>query len=175
MGKWFEQEGYAVVEVSPADSYFEGGGDAIWHPGRSLIWGGYGQRSDSDVYPEISVLFGVPVILLELTSERFYHLDTCFCPIDDKTVLVHAPALTQESNIIIRRIFANVIEVDEREAKELMACNAAAMYGKHVIIQRGAVRTVRELRMRGFHVHEVDTTEFIKSGGSVFCMKAPFY
>jgi N-dimethylarginine dimethylaminohydrolase len=61
--------------------------------------------------------------------------------------------------------------VEESEA-ELFACNAAAFFGDTVVIQRGAARTTAELAQRGFDVREVETGEFMKSGGSVFCMKA---
>lgn len=35
---WFGTRGYRI-ENSP-QCFFEGSGDAIWHPGRALIWGG---------------------------------------------------------------------------------------------------------------------------------------
>ena len=35
--------------------------------------------------------------------------------------------------------------------------------------------TKAELARRGFDVHEVETGEFLKSGGSVFCLKAALY
>ena len=43
--------------------------------------------------------------------------------------------------------------------------------GKDIIIQQGARKTVESLKANGFKIHEVDTSEYIKSGGSVFCMK----
>ena len=52
-----------------------------------------------------------------------------------------------------------------------LACNAAAFPGGAVVIDRRAERTIRALGRRGFRVTEVDTGEFLKSGGSVFCMK----
>jgi len=50
------------------------------------------------------------------------------------------------------------------------ACNACSIAGT-VIIEQSAVRTIQELRDRGFTVVPVDTSEFLKSGGSVYCMK----
>jgi N-dimethylarginine dimethylaminohydrolase len=108
---------------------------------------------------------------LQLQSDRFYHLDTCFAAIDDKTVLVHAKSLTDEGMTMVRAVFENVIECDDTEANEGMACNATALGGKHVVIQPGNTKAVTALRKLGYKVHEVETGEFLKSGGSVFCMK----
>jgi N-dimethylarginine dimethylaminohydrolase len=136
-----------------------------------LIWGGCGFRTQADVYPHISELFDAPVILLPLQSERFYHLDTCFCAIDEETVLIHAGSLTEDGLKMVRAIFRNVIECDDREAGEGMACNATAVLGRHVVIQKGNDKTNAQLAGYGYTVHEVDTSEYLKSGGSVFCMK----
>jgi N-dimethylarginine dimethylaminohydrolase len=40
-----------------------------------------------------------------------------------------------------------------------------------VLIQRGCAVTNERLRAAGYEVRELDTDEFLKSGGSVFCMK----
>ena len=167
---WYRAHGYRIVELDGA-SLFEGSGDALWHPGRRLIWGGYGHRTSKEIYEKIVEVFDAPVLTLELKTERFYHLDTCFCPIDERTALVYPPAPTGEGLEMVRHVFATVIEVDEREAAEAMACNAAAFLGRYVVIQRGAATVNARLRELGFQVIEVDTSEFLKSGGSVFCMK----
>ena len=72
---------------------------------------------------------------------------------------------------LVRDVFERVIEVDAFEATDSMACNAAAFLGKYVVIQGGAVKVNWALRGLGFEVFEVETSEFMKSGGSVFCMK----
>ena len=59
----------------------------------------------------------------------------------------------------------------EREARELYACNAHSPDGQNVIIQRGCTDTGAALGEAGFNVIEIDTDEFLKAGGSVFCMK----
>jgi N-dimethylarginine dimethylaminohydrolase len=40
-----------------------------------------------------------------------------------------------------------------------------------VLIQEGCDGTVDRLRAHGFVPVELDTSEFLKAGGSVFCMK----
>ena len=169
-GSWYAANGYRVQPIA-GGGVFEGSGDAIWHPGRRLIWGGYGRRTEAGIYEKLGEVFGAPVIPLELTTELFYHLDTCFCPVNAETVLVYPRALTGEGMRIISRLFQDVIEVNEYEAASVMACNGTAFFGKYFVVQRGAKEVNGRLRGRGFEVIEVDTSEFLKSGGSVFCMK----
>lgn len=171
---WFEAHGYRVDPPS-VPGYFEGGGDALWHPGRGLIWGGHGPRTSAAVYPELVRIFDVPVIQLELVTERFYHLDTCFCALDETTVLVHAPAFSPESVKLIGSVFPRVLEASAAEATQQLACNAAGFLGRYVMIQAGAAQVNGLLRQAGFEVIEVETGEFLKSGGSVFCLKSSFW
>ncbi len=168
--EWFRSNGYRVVPIE-TPGLFEGSGDALWHPWRRLIWGGYGFRTSKEVYEEISNIFHAPVIPLELVDERFYHLDTCFCPLDEHSVMVFPGAFSGEGFDAIRRVFRRIIEVDESEAGK-MACNATPFLGRYIVIQRGLENVNRSLRATGFQVVEVETSEFLKSGGSVFCMKS---
>jgi N-dimethylarginine dimethylaminohydrolase len=167
---YFAERGYDV-QYLVGDEVFEGSGDALWHPGRGLIWGGYGHRTEPDAYEQVSDFFDVPVIRLRLATERFYHLDTAFCAIDERTALVHPAALAPAGLDLLRAVFSDIIEVADHEAELLMACNATAIAGQHVIIQSGCAGVIAALRERGLIVHPVDTSEFIKSGGSVFCLK----
>lgn len=168
--RWFGERGYRVESLT-TKAVFEGSGDAIWHPGRGLIWGGHGYRTQPEAYEEISRRFDVPVLRLRLTHEHFYHLDTCFCAIDERTALVHPRGLAPEALEMVRAVFDDVIEAPDPEALIGMACNACALRGRSVVIQAGNATTTAALRSRGFDVVEVDTSEFMKSGGSVFCMK----
>lgn len=170
--QWYRQNGYEVHYLDEeAVSHFEGCGDAIWHTGKKLLWGGYGFRSDRTAYQHISELFDIPVVLLELVDETFYHLDTCFCVLDKQTVLIYPGAFTDDGLHLIDTLFENVIKASRYEAKELFACNACCPDGRNVIIQQGCTDVNKNLRDAGFSVHEVSTYEFLKSGGSVFCMK----
>ena len=172
---WFEARGYRIVELPEETGFFEGMGDAIWHPGKQLIWGGVGQRTTVRSYEALSAATGVPVVVLELVHPSFYHLDTAFCAVAPDTALVYPPAFTPEGRAMIAHGFARVIEVDDADATERFACNAHALDGRTVVMQRGADRTAAKLRDAGFDVVEVETGEFIKSGGSVFCMKMMVY
>jgi len=170
--QWFRQAGYETHFLNEDEiEDFEGCGDAIWHTGKKLLWGGYGYRSSVKAYKRIAETFGVPVIALQLVDEAFYHLDTCFCVLDEETVLIYPDAFTDEGLKLINTIFENVIQASEYEAKKLFACNATCPDGKNVIIQQGCTDVNKNLRDAGFAVHEVSTYEYLKSGGSVFCMK----
>ena len=174
--RFFQGEGYEVHgldEDLPGD--FEGMGDALWHPGRYLLWGGYGYRTDRQVYDRLSSALGFPVLSLELTDPDFYHLDTCLCPLDEETALLYPGAFTAEGIRTVRSHFRRTIEAPEAEARELFACNAHSPDGEHVLIQRGCRETVGLLRAGGYTPVEIDTSEFLKSGGSVFCMKLMFW
>ena len=170
--QWFRQAGYEIHYLDDAKiDDFEGCGDAIWHTGKQLLWGGFGYRSSIKAYNTISETFDLPIIALELVDETFYHLDTCFCVLDEETVLIYPDAFTDEGKALIHALFDNVIAATEYEAKKRFACNATCPDGKNVIIQQGCTDVNKNLRDAGFAVHEVNTGEFLKSGGSVFCMK----
>ncbi len=169
--QWFRQAGYKIyfLEDDAIDN-FEGCGDAIWHTGKRLLWGGYGYRSSEKAYARISETFEVPVVALQLVDETFYHLDTCFCVLDEKTALIYPEAFTDGGLELINNLFEKVIRASQYEATELFACNASCPDGRNVIIQQGCTDVNKNLRDAGFAVHEVRTYEFLKSGGSVFCM-----
>ncbi len=170
--KVYEESSYEIVHLDETKfTDFEGMGDAIWHYKKRLIWGGYGYRSSLDVYVHISKIFQTPVIALELIDDRFYHLDTCFCVLNEETVMIHSEAFNEEGLKLINSIFSNVIDTNEHEAAELFACNATCPDGKNVLIQEGCVEANIALEEAGFIVHEFRTNEYLKSGGSVFCMK----
>jgi N-dimethylarginine dimethylaminohydrolase len=170
--KWYRSQGYEILHLDPDKvSNFEGMGDAIWHFRKRLLWGGYGFRSSLEAYEQVSELLDTPVIALELVEDKFYHLDTCFCSLDEKNVLVYPDAFTDQGMELIHAVYDNVIEATSYEAEKLFAVNAACPDGKHVLIQQGCTDVNQKLRDAGFAVHEFSTYEFIKSGGSVFCMK----
>jgi N-dimethylarginine dimethylaminohydrolase len=85
-------------------------------------------------------------------------------------------AFTDEGWLLLNRVFTRLVEVPLGEADSPgFACNAHCPDGAHVIIQQGSPVTVQRLKDLGFHVIELSTEEFIKSGGSVFCMKLQFF
>lgn len=176
--QWFKQQGYTIytlpVTATAADSQcFEGQGDAIWHPERKLLWGGFGARTDESVYNLISQLIEAPIAKLHLPHPNFYHLDTCFCALSPTAVMIYPDAFDQAGIALIKHYFPTVVEVSEAEAFNFV-CNSVAI-GSHVIMQKNSPQAKSQLEKLGFSCLEVDTSEFMKSGGSVFCLKMLIY
>lgn len=176
---FYKDHGYKIVELQ-SKYHFEGMGDMIAHPGKRLLYGGYGFRSERAAYDEIARIVDAPIITLELISEHHYHLDTCFLPLNHSEVLIAPDAFSPESLNIIRRMFEGVYEIPEEEAIEGFACNAHMIYGTNkaqsaALVQRGNPVSLNILQQSASQVLEIDTTEFIKSGGSVFCLKMMVY
>lgn len=170
--QYFASIGQTILSIPlPEEAAFEGTGDAVWHPGRRLLWGGFGFRTSPEVYDEVSRAVDAPVLALRLTDPDFYHLDTCLSVLDERTALVVPAAFDPMGLELLRRMFDRLVEAPEEEARNSFAGNAFCPDSKHVVIQRGCPHTCRRLIRSGYVPIEVDTDEFIKSGGSVFCMK----
>ncbi|MFY7928614.1 MAG: dimethylarginine dimethylaminohydrolase family protein [Oligoflexus sp.] len=154
------------------NTFFEGMGDALWVPGRRLICGGYGSRTHASIYKIIQKITGAEIELFELPHPKFYHLDTCLSILDDQTALACRTGFTEAGWQRLSLLFPRLIEVPLEEADAPgFACNAHCPDQHHVILQAGSGHTVAALKAYGYEPIEVDTGEYIKSGGSVFCMK----
>lgn len=168
---FFKSMGYGIRRLSREDAgSFEGHGDLLWHPERRVLFGGYGFRTTERALALVAEEVGVPVIPLRLVDPRFYHLDTCFMPLGRGCALLYEAALDAEARAIAASTFEDVISPPEREAAEALACNATCLDGRNVVIDAACASTSGALARRGFEVHRVDTSEFLKAGGSVFCM-----
>ncbi len=168
---------YELLELQQA-RLFEGMGDAIPLPGRRLLFGGFGHRSDLNALEELSSTLNTPVIALELINDKFYHLDTCFIPLDTNTVLLYPGAFRPDDLAGLGKLFKNVIEIPLEEAEKGFSLNAHCINspnGRAAIIHAGNPYTCKVLEENGFKVYTTDTSEYIKSGGSVFCMKMMWY
>ncbi|MEM1271717.1 MAG: arginine deiminase-related protein [Bacteroidota bacterium] len=157
------------------DGSLEGMGDAIWYPGRRLLWGGYGFRTHPEVYSHVSRLLDVPVLALRLDDPDFYHLDTCFCALDERTILIYPGAFDESGLALIHALFERVLEAPEPEARHAFACNSHCPDGTHVLMPTECPVSQRAVEAAGFTVKSIETSEFLKAGGSVFCMKLAFW
>ena len=169
---FFAAHGYEVRTLPDAvDGSFEGMGDALWHPGHAALWGGYGFRTDLSAYEALHDILDVPVYALRLDDPDFYHLDTCLSVLDADTALYYPGAFDAEGRALLEWGFDTLIPVPEHEARDLFACNAHSPDRAHVLIQEGCTATETRLQEAGFTPVPLDTSEFLKAGGSVFCMK----
>ncbi len=87
--RWARDRGFDVV-VMPESYHFEGAGDALFC-GETLI-AGYRFRSDVRSHQWIGERLSREVLPLELVDPRFYHLDTCFCPLEGDLALFYPGA-----------------------------------------------------------------------------------
>lgn len=167
--QWFEDNGFTVYEL-PQDLPFEGAGDALFDREGRWLWAGYGFRSELDSHPYIAKWLDVEVLSLRLVDERFYHLDTCFCPLSGGYLLYYPPAFDSYSNRLIEmRIPAEKrIAVEEPDAVNF-ACNAVNIHSTIVMNQVGEALKQR-LAAVGFEVIETPLTEFLKAGGAAKCL-----
>jgi N-dimethylarginine dimethylaminohydrolase len=148
----------------------EGAGDCIWDKDRGFFWAGHGQRSTANSLAVIADTFGWPVVGLELATDRFYHLDTCFCPLSGGRLLYYPPAFTAEA---LATIHAHVRPLDRIEATDEDAaafCVNAVNIGHHIVMAKAPPALRRRLTVLGYAVTEVDVSPFILSGGGAYCM-----
>jgi N-dimethylarginine dimethylaminohydrolase len=164
---WAREQGYSI-ESAPSAT-FEGMGDALWHPGRRLLWGGYGVRSDRQAYDELAERLDTTVVPLELTDERYYHLDVCLAPLSESTALIQPDAFTRAGVEKIRAVFDMVLEAPADESTDGLAVNVEVV-DDTVILGSEAPETTALLEDAGYEVISVDTDEFLKAGGSVCCL-----
>ncbi len=158
-----------LVEL-PGSIVHEGAGDGIWDAARRLFWVGYGQRSDGAAAEIIADTFGHEVVALELKAPRFYHLDTCFCPLSGGEVLVYPPAFTLEALGRIRERVAPELLIEAANDEAAAFCVNAVSLGRTVVMAEAPPRLRAKLMERGYRVSEVDLAPFILSGGAAFCM-----
>ncbi len=172
---WFKARGFDVRSLPrEAVGDFEGNGDVLWFPGREVVFGGFGYRTSRSALASIADVIERPLIPLELVDPRFYHLDTCLCPLDSSRALAVRDAFTAASWAVLEACFETLIEPPLNECAASFACNGHCPDGQNVVIDLSATATIARLRGLGFTPHPVDTSEFRKSGGSVFCLKMMF-
>ncbi len=167
--RWFEQQGYTVHELPPELS-FEGAGDALLDREGRWLWAGYGFRSVLESHPYLAKWLEIEVLSLRLVDERFYHLDTCFCPLSQGYLLYYPGAFDAYSNRLIElRVPAEKrIPIDEPDAINF-ACNAVDVNGS-IVVNKVTPVLHAQLQERGFEVIETDLSEFLKAGGAAKCL-----
>lgn len=173
-----QQLGYEIVtlDVTDPDVAFEGMGDALWVPGKRVLCGGFGPRTDKSVYEKIEHQLDCQVIPLQLLHPRFYHLDTCLSIINETTAVAYLEAFTPADQKILRDWFPNLIALSLEEADSPhFAGNCHSPDGVHVIFQENNPSFSEKISRAGLKPVPVPTSEYIKSGGSVFCLKMALF
>jgi len=153
------------VDVFRPHAVNEGEGDVAWAYGHILAASGF--RTQPQARSELAETFGLPVIPLELTDPRFYHLDTALVVLDESTVAYFPPAFSPSSRALIESSFRDVIVTSEHDAL-VLGLNAVSD-GAHVVLASQAAELADALAARGFEPVPVDVSELMKAGGGVKC------
>ncbi|MDE2484872.1 MAG: amidinotransferase [candidate division NC10 bacterium] len=163
--QWFLERNYRVACLAEP-AFFEGEGDALFCG--DLLFAGYRFRSELQAHHLLGELIGLPVHSLELTDPWFYHLDTCLCPLQSGRAAYSPEAFSPASQRLLKETITELFPVTEAEARRF-ACNAIVV-GKAVVMNADCPHLSRTLAEAGYHVHEVETTEFLKAGGGPKCL-----
>jgi N-dimethylarginine dimethylaminohydrolase len=163
--QWFTEYGYEVVRL-PEKLIFEGEGDALFSG--EVLFCGYRFRSDIKSHQWLGDLLNCLVISVELVDARFYHLDTCFCPVSDSSAIWYPAAFDDYGQRAIREHVADLIEVSPDEALRF-ACNAVVL-DRDIVLSDGCAELCAALSRRGYRSHEASMSELIKAGGACKCL-----
>lgn len=166
---WFEQNGFSIA-AWPNSVCFEGAGDALFDRAGNLMWSGCGFRSDPAAADLLARIFDCEAVSMRLVDPRFYHLDTCLCPLAGGWLMYYPPAFDAASLAQIERRVPHEkrIVVGEDDALQF-ACNAVDVAG-HVVMNGASPALQSRLRDAGFTPVLTPLSEFLKAGGTAKCL-----
>lgn len=169
--KYFKNLGFDIEKL-PGDIAFEGQGDLLYTSGKYFF--GWGKRSDYEAKKYLEKFLKTEIVDFKLVNPYYYHLDTCFAPLDCDTVAINPESFTREGLEKIPKSFKNIITVGKKD-NNLIACNLVCV-GKQIIIAKGITNELKDAFSRfGYTTVEVPMDEYRKGGGSVKCLTLEFY
>lgn len=169
--EYFKKLGFSILKLPEAIA-FEGQGDLLTIRGEYFF--GWGKRSDYEAKEYLHHFLGKEIHDFRLIDPYYYHLDTCFTPLDEKTVMINPRSFEPDGIEKIKKLFPSVIITSE-EDNNYLACNAVVV-GKSVVIAKGITQQLKDnLSTYGYTTIEVPMDEFRKGGGSVKCLTLEFY
>ncbi|MGO9436099.1 MAG: dimethylarginine dimethylaminohydrolase family protein [Terracidiphilus sp.] len=167
--RWFQESGFAICDV-PRRTPFEGEGDGLFEADGSRLWAGHGPRTNENSLRQLTNLWNIEVVPLRLVDPRFYHLDTCFCPLSNGEVMYYPAAFDPESQKRVQDRYPKAKRICVSEADALgFACNAINI-GRNILLNRISTDLSTELQSLGYQVIEIELTEFLKAGGAAKCL-----
>lgn len=156
------------------DVSFEGAGDILFHAKSSTYILAHGFRSKKNALNIVNNFCNKhnkksSVLQVELVDDRFYHLDTCFCPLDNGYILYYPKAFSEQSqNILNKKLKPYLLDVSEEDAITF-SCNAISVK-QFLIANKFSHELTKKLLSLGLILIETPLNEFIKSGGSAKCL-----
>ena len=84
--RWFRQAGY-TSSTSPATLPSKAKATPSSPPTAGCLWAGHGPRTALSSHHALREIWDIPVVPLHLIDPRFYHLDTCFAPLEGGYVM----------------------------------------------------------------------------------------
>ena len=167
--RWFRQAGYTLVDI-PRATPFEGEGDALFSTDGRCLWVGHGLRTALSSHRMLHDIWDIPIVPLHLIDPRFYHLDTCFAPLEGGYVMYFPDAFDHLSLHRIEAFYPPEKRIVIREADAVcFACNAINV-SRTIILNRVSSKLSGQLEQLGFKVIQVELTEFLKAGGAAKCL-----
>lgn len=164
--RWLEETGFLLWDT-PREITFEGGGDAIFDETGQTLWAAHGNRTCESSHQHLAAAWHVPVQSLHLIDPRFYHLDTCFAPLQGGFVLYYPEAFDGPSQARIEAAYAPEYRLIVTEAEAIQfACNVLAV-GRNIFMGDVQGSVAERLGAAGFRVHSCPMSEFRCGGGSV--------
>ncbi len=174
---WAATRGFEVLRL-PEEALFEGEGDILRLLPPSVpsshceaagtLVAGYRFRSDIGSHNLIGEMLGQKVVSIELASKEFYHLDTCFCPLNENTAIYYPGAFDSYGIKALSGLVENLIALGDDDARHF--CANAVVQGADIVMNSCSAPLREELSALGFTLHELDLSEFIKAGGSAKCL-----
>jgi N-dimethylarginine dimethylaminohydrolase len=163
--EWFRHRGFAITRL-PAGLCFEGEGDLL--KCGDTWFAGYHIRSDIIAHHKVAEIIEREVLSLELTSDWYYHLDTCFCPLGNGRAIYYPAAFDSYARKVLQDNIPELIPVCDDEAARF-ACNAIVA-GNSIVMNDGCPKVRERLEALGITVFETPLGEFLKAGGSAKCL-----
>jgi len=110
------------------------------------------------------------VVGLQLVDPRFYHLDTCLCPLEGGYLMYFPAAFDADGQKAIADIVPaeKLIEVDAADAEQF-CCNALDL-NRRVFLNGASESLQGRMRQAGFTPVLTPLSEFMKAGGAAKCL-----
>lgn len=164
---WFKSQGWTCIELPPT-TIFEGAGDALFDS-KGQLWLGAGPRSNETTLDSLAQHLSTPIYTLNLVNPRYYHLDTCFCPLPGSYALYVPESFDEPSrNLMSHHFGSRLIALTPEEGEDF--CANAVCLKRVITMNKVSARLKSLLEHLDFQVQETPLSEFIRSGGSAKCL-----